>query len=185
METYFIADNHFCHKNIIKYENRPFNSVAEMDRVMIQKWNAKVSRGDKVYILGDFILDRNPDKAIEIIDKLNGNLYMIKGNHDQILKNQYVKSKFIWVKDYAEIKVDDKPVILCHYPFEVWNKSHYNSISVYGHIHSNPCIRYPKMNQLNAGVDINKFEPVTLNEMRFNNIVWIDNNKFKFLKWDK
>jgi len=177
MKTFFIADSHFSHKNIIKYENRPFNNVEEMDNVMIEKWNNKVSKGDNVYIIGDFILS-GVKRAIEIIDKLNGNFYMINGNHDRVLKSSILKSKFAWIKDYASIKVNNVNVILCHYPFEVWDKSHYGSINIYGHIHSNPCIRHPKSNQYNAGVDINNFEPVTLEELIENNKIWINNNKF-------
>ena len=56
MSIFFTADTHFCHKNIIKQEDRPFNSIEEMNETMIKKWNAKVKPTDSIYILGDFII---------------------------------------------------------------------------------------------------------------------------------
>ena len=50
---FFTADTHFGHNNVIRFCNRPFSSAAEMDEVMIRNWNARVTGGDTVYILGD------------------------------------------------------------------------------------------------------------------------------------
>ena len=56
---YAIADSHFSHNNIIKYCNRPFKNVGEMNTVMMCKWNEVVGEEDLVYVIGDFTLDRN------------------------------------------------------------------------------------------------------------------------------
>ncbi len=78
---YFVSDTHFNHKNIIDYCNRPFNSVDEMNNVLIQNWNATVSNNDIIYHLGDFALGRK-DTIMEITSNLNGKKYLIRGNHD-------------------------------------------------------------------------------------------------------
>lgn len=56
MNIFITADHHFHHKNIIEYCGRPFKTVEEMDKSMIEKWNNKVSKDDLVIHLGDFAL---------------------------------------------------------------------------------------------------------------------------------
>ena len=81
--NFYISDNHFGHKNIIKYDNRPFNSVEDMDEVMIDRWNSVVGDDDTVYILGDFSWYKE-EKTLEILNRLSGRKVLIKGNHDHI-----------------------------------------------------------------------------------------------------
>ena len=71
MEVYLTSDLHFGHKNIIKYENRNYNTVEEMDEDFIKKWNNKVNNNDLVYILGDFSWYK-PEKTMEILKILKG-----------------------------------------------------------------------------------------------------------------
>ena len=78
---YFIADTHFGYANIIKYENRPFCNVEEINRVIIDRWNQTVSKEDTVYHLGDFFLTYTK-KQMEIMNRLNGEIILIRGNHD-------------------------------------------------------------------------------------------------------
>lgn len=99
--NYFIADTHFNHKNIIKYDDRPFSSVEEMNETMIQLWNSRVTQNDNVYILGDVGFG-NVDN---ILRRLNGNKYLIRGNHDKFLeKESFDKSLFVWIKDIERIQ---------------------------------------------------------------------------------
>ena len=83
MKVFVTADNHFFHKNIIKYCHRPFNSVREMNEYMIKKWNKKVSKDDLVFHLGDFALTRNQKQLEGIRRRLNGTIILIPGNHDR------------------------------------------------------------------------------------------------------
>ena len=80
-ETFFTSDQHFFHYNIIKYCSRPFESVEEMNEVMIERWNAVVKPDDIVYHLGDFSLS-TVSAAHGICCRLNGTKYLIRGNHD-------------------------------------------------------------------------------------------------------
>lgn len=175
MSIFFTADTHFCHKNIIKYEDRPFNSVEEMNEVMIQKWNAKVKPTDSVYILGDFIFS-NGITANQLVKRLNGKKYLIKGNHDSFLKDRdFDRSQLEWIKDYYLLKDNNIKYALFHYPIAIWDCKHYDSIHLYGHVHSNKDNHHPLLmnlgNAYNVGVDINNYEPVSINEvlMKINN----------------
>ena len=72
---------HFGHKNVIKFDNRPFNDVDEMDAELIRLWNSKVSADDHVYIIGDLCF-RNGRQEQWYIKQLNGHKHLILGNHD-------------------------------------------------------------------------------------------------------
>ena len=83
--TWFTSDTHYWHSNVIKYCNRPFSSVEEMNEALIDNWNAVVKDGDTVFHLGDVIF-AGVTKAREIIPRLKGNKILIRGNHDSIFK---------------------------------------------------------------------------------------------------
>lgn len=107
--NFYIADMHFGHKNIIRYDNRPFGSVEEMDKALIQLWNETVGSDDIVYILGDFSWYKE-DKTAFILGCLKGHKVLVKGNHDHI--SPKVARNFDRICEYAEIKDGDEKVIL-------------------------------------------------------------------------
>lgn len=169
---FYTADLHFGHKNIIKYENRPFEDVEDMNEQLIKKWNKKVKPNDTVYILGDFAFPNSKltCRDIEdIVNKLNGEKILITGNHDSWVSKKAFNTKcFKQIVPYAEIydtsvKRENPIVILFHYPIEDWDGRFYEAIHLHGHIHSNE-ISYAK-NRYNVGVDVCNYEPVTLEEI--------------------
>ena len=92
--NYYIADTHFGHDNIRRLSNRPFDSVEEMDKTIIENWNSKIADSDDVYILGDF--SYKSKDPIEYLKKLNGRKHLIIGNHDnKLLRNQFCKKYFV------------------------------------------------------------------------------------------
>ena len=140
---YYIADCHFFHENLLnRMDKRNFSSVEEMNNYMIEKWNSKVNKNDEVVILGDFSWGK-PDKTQELLEKLSGRLYMVRGNHDHYLNNsKFDPSRFVWIKDYAEIYDNKRKVILCHYPVMCYNgqyrldkKGNPKTYMLYGHVH--------------------------------------------------
>lgn len=169
-KIFFISDTHFCHTNILKYENRPFNSVEEMNTSLVNKWNNKVSKTDEVYILGDFSFG-NEEETLSILNKLNGQKYLILGNHDHVVKkSKSVRDKFAWVKDYymLKLKTHNLKIVMMHYPLAVWDCKHHGAIHLYGHIHSNignHSLEKEELNSFNVGVDVNNFEPISLDEI--------------------
>lgn len=135
MSNFYIADLHFGHGNIIGFDNRPFDSVEEMNETLINNWNKKVKQGDTTYILGDFCWGKE-SQWIEILNKLNGNKVLIRGNHDLKQMSKTLKDKFLYIKDRHEISDCGKKLILSHYP-ELAYKSSYNPnvFMLHGHIH--------------------------------------------------
>lgn len=135
--NFYIADPHWGHKNNMAYDNRPFNSIEENDKALIDNWNSVVGMTDDVYILGD-ISWYNSTETIKIIKQLNGNKHLIRGNHDgKILKNPKLQELFVEITDYKEITFDDgSGLILCHYPILAFKNHYYKWIHLYGHVHS-------------------------------------------------
>ena len=131
----YIADLHFGHSNIIRFDNRPFGSVEEMNETLINNWNKKVKSNDTTYILGDFCWGKEPE-WIDILDRLNGNKVLIRGNHDLKQMSKALKDKFLYIKERHEISDFGKKIIMSHYP-ELAYKSSYNPnvFMLHGHVH--------------------------------------------------
>ncbi len=157
---FFTADQHFCHKNVMRYCNRPFETVEQMNDTLIRNHNERVSKNDDVYMLGDFIFSNNLIEAQMIFDALNGRKYFIKGNHDKITHRIH---GWQWVKPLYDLKVDGNSITLCHYAMRVWNKSHHGSWHLYGHNHGN----LPGIGKsFDVGVDCHNFYPISYDEVK-------------------
>lgn len=161
---YFISDMHLQHEKIIGLNNRPFSDVDEMTKVMINNWNSIVTNDDTVYILGDYYYGNSVGQFIDITTKLNGHKHLLIGNHDEIITNidkSILDSLFESISEQKEIVINNKNIILNHYPYEdgYW-KGYPNSIHLHGHKHS----KQNKMNSLkyDVGVDANNFFPVSI-----------------------
>ena len=164
MTVFFTADHHFGHSNIIKYENRPFANAHEMDEEMIKRWNQRIGPKDQVYHLGDVSLLR-PEKTKEILDRLDGKIYLIKGNHDKSALKPICADRFEWIKDYHFLKVSNGPmIVLMHFCLRVWDRKRHDVWHLFGHSHSN----LPEIADelaVNIGVDCWDFYPVSLEEL--------------------
>lgn len=161
--VFFTSDTHFGHSKVIDYSKRPFRDVEEMDETLIRRWNARVKSGDLVYHLGDFSF-HDTEKSARIAARLQGQKYLVLGNHDKKMKDE-VKNRFVWARDYAEIKVADQKIILCHYAFLTWNSSHKGSWSLHGHSHGS---LKPDAHACRAdvGVDCWGYAPVSFEELQ-------------------
>lgn len=128
---YFISDMHFHHNNIIDFANRPFLSVEEMNMKMIENWNNVVQKDDIVYHLGDFSMKSNKEEVNKILNQLNGNITLVKGNHDKVGQYRYIEADIVDNDTGNTI-----PLVMFHYPIQSWNKQFHGSIHVHGHDHS-------------------------------------------------
>lgn len=154
---FFTADEHYCHKNIIKYCNRPFNDIKTHNECLINNYNEVVKKGDITVHVGDFCLGSSK-QALDIINRLNGGHIFIEGSHDAWLK----KAKFI-IRQSWERKIDNQWIVANHYPGRSWAKSHYGSWQVHGHHHGN---LKPLKLQYDVGVDNNNYYPVSFNRLK-------------------
>ena len=187
-KLFFIADTHFGHSNIIKFDNRPFENIDEMETILIQNWNNTVTEKDIVYILGDFCWSRSESEWIRILKLLNGQKVLIKGNHDLKQMSATLKNMFADIKEYKEIKENGIKIIMSHYPIPFYRGSfNENTFMLHGHVHEttleNNMLKqlldtmqvyketYPhdcnKVQIYNVGcmTDVMKYTPRTLNEI--------------------
>ena len=180
---FFTSDTHFGHSKIIDYCKRPFSSIEEHDKTLIQNWNNVVGQDDTVFHLGDFAYG-NSQFISNIIKQLNGNIILIKGNHDLRNMNPALYNIFSDAVYQARILIDKQTVYLNHFPFLCFEHGDINlykdnySIQLFGHVHSGPLTSSEDVNRLNilfptqydVGVDNNNFTPIS----------WIDvKNKIK------
>lgn len=149
MSIFFTADTHFGHRFLAGL--RTFPSVEEMDQHIIDQWNKTVSREDTVYHLGDVsFADRR--RTYEILWRLNGQLFLVPGNHDRKREAMLMQSgRFGWSQLIAEIKHEKEKIVLCHFPMLTWNRAHYGSWHLHGHSHGN--LKVKDGLRLDVGID--------------------------------
>lgn len=157
-KTFVISDTHFGHRNIITFTNsdgsplRPFQSVEEMDEALVANWNSVVSPEDRVYHLGDVVINR---KALPILDRLNGRKCLIKGNHDIFKLKDYLP----YFDDIRSYKVMPKEgIIMSHIPIHPASLARWR-LNVHGHLHGNT-LGDPRY--LNVSVEQINFTPLDL-----------------------
>lgn len=155
-KIFIYSDPHFGHKNVIKYANRPFSNINEMNSQLIKNFNKVVGHDDVVYILGDFSF-LNTISTTEILKSLNGYKFLIKGNHDRKTNTAYRKMGFT--------EVYDKPIVLMNFfilSHEPIDENVGNMINIYGHLHQNGINSYMSYC---ACVEKTDYKPVSLDEV--------------------
>ena len=133
-KKFYISDWHYGHKNVLGFDNRPFTNIEQMNEELIRRWNSVVSAGDLVYILGDMFWC-TPKIAAPIMEQLNGQKILVKGNHDRWHDSKFDKL-FVKIDEYMEIEDDGRNVVLCHYPIPCFKNHFYGWIHLYGHVHN-------------------------------------------------
>lgn len=171
--TFFTSDTHFGHANIIRFCNRPFRNVEEMNEALIENWNKVVSKGDTVFHLGDFAFGGS-SVWNSIIPRLNGHINLIIGNHDRKNLRQGYMSYFDMVVPQLQIEIEDNSIYLNHYPFLCYGGSYRGVWQLFGHVHSGPQadgldisrLRVLLPTQYDVGVDNNNFTPISYREVK-------------------
>jgi len=165
MNTWFCSDLHFSHWNIAQYAHRPFKTVEQMNEALIRNWNSRVKKHDIVFHLGDFCFRNSAggkegegtmNKAEDYLDKLNGHITFIQGNHD---KNNSLNA----IIKHAVIELAGQEIFLVHNPEEINTKY---KINLVGHVHD--LWKIKKINHsyiVNVGVDVNNWHPININEI--------------------
>ena len=155
---YFIADTHFSEDNIRRYENRPFENTADMDKALIDNWNSTVNPDDVVYVLGDFGAENNEKSVLE---KLNGIKYLVKGNHD-VKSNEYYRNA-----GFSEVY--DMPVLFKNFWILSHDAVYINTnmpyANLFGHVHNNPIIKDYSSQHYCVSVERIGYTPVSFEEI--------------------
>lgn len=160
MKEFFTSDEHFGHSRIIQYCNRPFKNVSEMNEMLIKNHNDVVGPKDKVYHLGDFAFRGHK----EYLSRLNGEHFLIKGNHEG---NDWRNAGFTWVKDVAMVRVtlpngEPQDIFLSHYAHRTWNRGHHGVWHLFGHDHGQ-MEDFGK--SCDVGVDAWNYKPVSVEQL--------------------
>ncbi|WP_048093899.1 2'-5' RNA ligase family protein [Geoglobus acetivorans] len=156
---WLISDTHFDHENIIKYCARPFADVREMNRIILRNWNNTIQSSDTVYFLGDMSFGRRSKNPLYWLQKLNGRVKYIYGNHDsiQLGKNQEV----VVYRGYK--------FLLVHDPKNMGNMKKFDGWIIHGHVHNNELRKYPfidtKKRTINVCVEVINYKPISLDEI--------------------
>jgi calcineurin-like phosphoesterase family protein len=138
--------------DIIKYTDRPFKNVEEMNSEIIKRWNKKVGKEDLVIPLGDFA-SGSEEEIKDLRNKLNGNIVLLRGNHyHKSVRN----AGFLIVKGTLEID----NIIFSHNPLPK-EEIPVGFVNVHGHIHEKE-----SLNGINISVEKTNYEPVELNELK-------------------
>ena len=135
-KIWFIGDSHFNHRMIIPYCNRPFATVSEMNKTLIDNWNKVVRKEDKVIMNGDFALS-GKDKIIEIGQQLNGRKTLVLGNHDGASLKTYYDAGFEMVSKYPIVV--EEFFIVSHMPQYVQENGVY--VNIFAHVHDSPAFK--------------------------------------------
>lgn len=160
-KTYFIADTHFGHEDIIAYEKRPFQSIEEMDQTMMDRWNKVVGKEDEIFVLGDFSF-YNKEKTIEICKRLNGTKILIMGNHEIERTSYHIECGFQQAVPYPIIF--EEFWILSHAPLYINQNMPYANI--YGHVHANPIYADASKQSFCACVERIEYTPILFEDIK-------------------
>lgn len=163
---YFLSDTHFQHFNIIKYENRPFKTIEEMDETLIKNINNRVKEDDYVYFIGDFLFHNGakgkkgeglPNKADEYLKRLHGRWIMIAGNHDS---NNTVKTKILFIV----LQLGGMKIKCVHRPDHA-DKNY--PLNLVGHVHGKWLYKElsPNSVMINCSVEMHNYAPIEFSEI--------------------
>ena len=172
--TWFTADTHFCHEHIVQFSHRPFRDAAEMNDVLIRRWNETVPEDGIVFHLGDFCQGNSSDWN-NIMSRLHGKIYLILGNHDVKNMRPGYAHRFEQISEQMTISVGGQSIILNHNPFLCYGGSYRDVWQLFGHVHSGPLsttgLDLPRLKMLfplqyDVGMDNNDFRPVSFAEVK-------------------
>lgn len=171
-KVFFTSDQHFDHRNVIRFNNRPFDDVKEMNDYLIDQWNDVVGPDDHIFVLGDFFWFSNHKAIRKIIRDLEGHIYLVPGNHDK--PEAFDKSDVTVLDSISTLFTRGLEIVMSHYPLLTWTHKNWdNSINLFGHIHSKgwPYREFDERlvtalgKQLDVGVDAHAFSPISLDQV--------------------
>lgn len=172
-KVFFTSDTHFYHANIIRFCSRPFKDVDEMNESLIANWNSVIGLDDIVFHLGDFCFGGAAEWT-KVLNRLNGKIYLILGNHDlKNIRHGFI-GKFEQVVMQMYIEIDKQKIYLNHCPFLCYGGAYSGTWQLFGHVHTSNHNTGKDKSRLNmlfptqydVGVDNNNFTPISYAEVK-------------------
>ncbi|KQT76454.1 metallophosphoesterase [Methylobacterium sp. Leaf465] len=157
MAVWFTSDTHFGDPRILRIDKRPYADLATHDAALIAAWNTVVGPEDDVWHLGDFALGSSDSRIAAILGSLSGTKHLIIGNNDGA--GTLHAPGWATIAHYAEITVDARRLVLCHYAFRTWNGIGRGAVNLHGHSHNK---LKPIPRQYDVGVDAQGPAPISL-----------------------
>lgn len=166
---HFTSDNHFFHKNVMTYSNRPWETVEEMNEGMRKQWNRQVQPNDTVWMLGDVGFAKTSILA-PFLNTLNGKKHLVYGNHDEYLMKDEERlladGVFQSMQYYKELRHNGYQFMMFHFAGRTWNKAQHDSIHLFGHTHG---YLAPRGKSVDVGVDdksiTDEYRPISIDEI--------------------
>ncbi len=158
---YVTADTHFGHTNILKYCERPFHTIEEMDQCILNNINQRVKPNDILWHLGDFSFGNQSGYRNKIKCK---NISLIRGNHDFQVHRNYLSTMFQHVDDIRILRDTCGIFVMCHYAMKVWPHRHHGAYHIFGHSHGK--LNDPEHYSMDVGVDVNGYRPLSIVEVK-------------------
>lgn len=167
--TFLVSDTHFGHAGVCNFlrsdgtKLRPWDNPKEMDEYMVESWNSVVRPNDKVYHLGDVVINR---KALHTLSRLNGHKVLVKGNHDIFNIEEYLP----YFKDIRAYHVMDG-MILSHIPVHESSLYRFKN-NIHGHLHANRVMKIEKRAEviddryICVCVEHTEYKPIPFEEIR-------------------
>lgn len=184
-KVFFTSDTHIGHENILKFCDRPFNSVEEMDDAIINNWNKVVGPDDYVFHLGDVAFG-GTDIWHKFLDNVNGHIFLIYGNHDiKNVRPGYLK-RFEYSSYQMYVRINDTFMYLNHCPLLCYGGMYKSIPQLFGHVHiskyKNTGKDWDRLSNLSStqydvGVDLNNFTPISFDKVMERIDFQINNNK--------
>ncbi|CAB4220607.1 COG4186 Predicted phosphoesterase or phosphohydrolase [uncultured Caudovirales phage] len=171
--TFLVSDTHFGHMGVCKFTRddgvtklRPYDTPEEMDEDMVRRWNERVGPKDKVYHLGDVVINR---RALSTLARLNGDKVLIRGNHD-IFRDEEYRTYFRELRAYHVVE----GMIFSHIPLHPESLGRFG-VNVHGHLHANR-VMIRGFNNKPVGID-NRYHCVCVEQTDFAPILFEDVKK--------
>ena len=184
-KIFFSSDQHFGHRNVVKFCNRPYDDEKVMGRAFIDNWNSVVGPEDIVVTMGDFFWFNDSHSIKKVVNQLNGTIYIVLGNHDKRESFRRCDPEKLIILDgisHIFLRCEDEnrwyektfEIVCSHYPLMTWSHRDRGAINVFGHIHSgwlrsgddyDQNLPLWKGQQLDVGVDNQNFTPVSFEDV--------------------
>lgn len=179
--VWITSDTHYSHKNICRgvtnwrtkdgkipiESTRDFNTIEDMNSVIVDNINSKIGPDDTLIHLGDLSFG-GFDKIGQFLDRLVcKNIHLVLGNHDHHIKNnrENIHDRFLSIQNYLEVNIGGADFVLSHYPLCSWNQLSKGSIHLHGHVHLSFQNKWGQGKKLDVGVDGNNLNPYSLSEI--------------------